>query len=408
MDYPTPTWRNGKWHLDLRKPWDCGRHVLSVPAGPPEGAVAAVNASWALLLELRGQASLLRVQEALPGLDGRTVGDLLKEFLAYRLSAKKWGSEGSAEWGRAVCARLVRDIGRRPLAEFAPPDGLAHLEEYRDLCRAGSLGERVGAGRMNAIFCFLRQAFRWAAHPSRLWLPFMPEFPDPRIKAGELIHPALNEWIDEASFRAVRAAIYTCPRAFAALVGALDGRASDAHDLICRRQLYLSFAFYTGQRKRDLDSLDDSRLSLDLASYVCFSTKTHRDPCPFRCVPPLLADLQAERRRLGRPYKRDEAICGGPWPTVTEVIAKAARSIGLPPFDLRTCRRSFAQHKAAAGVQEGDLQRLMMHSDSRMIRRIYQRFLPAERAVEAGIAWPEIATNLPGTGLARVIPITRK
>lgn len=123
---------------------------------------------------------------------------------------------------------------------------------------------------------------------------------------------------------------------------------------------------------------------------------------------PLLADLQAERRRLGRPYKRDEAICGGPWPTVTEVIAKAARSIGLPPFDLRTCRRSFAQHKAAAGVQEGDLQRLMMHSDSRMIRRIYQRFLPAERAVEAGIAWPEIATNLPGTGLARVIPMIRK
>jgi integrase len=423
MDYPTPRFTGGKWHLDLRTPWNLGRYVVDAPP-PPEGEQEARNQSWLIFLRERDRAAILSRETSpeLPGLDGGMLfGAAVDAYLDYRANVKRWRRGGGERWTREVAARLKQEFGKRPLLDFAPPSGTRMLVTYRDLVRKGTVEELARAGfgkplrakRMKDVLIVLQQVLRFAAVADRLWLPSVPEMPDARIDSDETIRNALDKWVDEATFRAARDKLYADPVALHALLRELkklrpSSTVADAHDLICRRKLFLSFAFYTGMRRFDLWAMDDKMVSPDLGRYRRFAHKTGADVSIERCPPPLLADLRVEQARLGRPWRRGEAICGGRWKNVARVMSAACDRVGVERFNLMDCRRSFVWHMALAGKPEADIVRLLGHTDSRMIRTVYEQHMPGAVVDETTGTWPEMVSVEPGTGPARVIPFARK
>jgi integrase len=217
--------------------------------------------------------------------------------------------------------------------------------------------------------------------------------------------------VDQATFRVVRDAIYREGMGTGPLVGiwrreGLPWEGCTVEDFVARRRLYLSIAFYTGLREADLDALDDRCVSADLGYYRRSSRKTG-DDLGFleKCPAQLRADLEYERRRLGRPYREGEKIAGGPWPSVARVLRAACIRVGVPPFNVMDLRRSFAYHLAIAGVSEATTTRLMSHKDSRMVRTVYRQFPVAGERDDAG-RFPEMTTPVPGTSTARIVSIT--
>jgi integrase len=399
---PTPRWDSSKglWILDLRTPWKLGRHVLHEPS-PPSGTVPALHAAYALLAKLQADAPL-PPQLALPGTAGRTVAAAIDQYIAER----KFGR--SRRWFCTTANVVKKELGAYRLADMVPPRGTEILWAWKKEVRGrGTVGPRTMKDRIQV----LRMVLRWACEPPRLWIPHLPPFPDPRLDEGEQYYTPLTEWVDEPTFRAVRDAIYLSEMGRGVLRRLVDRGVYGPHvttveDYVARRRLYLSFAFYTGMRRQDLNLLDDHSVSLDLGAYWRFGRKTSdQEGLPESICEPLLVDLEFERRRLGRPYRKGELICGGPWLNACGVIRRAAKQVETSFFDLMTLRRSFCYHKALAGVLEEDLVRLMGHSDSKMIRNVYLQIPSRSKRNEAGAAWPKMRTSAPGTGAARISPI---
>jgi integrase len=166
----------------------------------------------------------------------------------------------------------------------------------------------------------------------------------------------------------------------------------------------VSFALYTGMRRKDLDALDDSSVSPDLGWYRLCSRKTGDVAGTWQRMPePLRDDCEAELRRLGRPWRQGEPICGGPWPRVAKVLRQACLDAGVSRVNLMDLRRSYAYLKASAGVPQDTLRRKMGHADSRMLDHVYRQFPTGSECEEH--AWPEMRTRAPGTGSARIVSI---
>jgi integrase len=402
---PTPVWDGKLWRLDLRA-IGLGRYVVDAPAGDLAEAVHAARDIYEREIAAR---ALTSSQLALPGTSGRTVGQAFEAWLQFRANDRRtrWRSEGGESWTRCTAAVLVKDLGPRLLRDFAPPGGAATLIAYRDEVR-GRAGSPVRARAMQDRLMVLAQLLRWCADAERLWIPAVPNIPDPRVDAGELLRNPLDVWIDEATFRAARDRICESSQAREGMRRELEALelpadAAAVDDRIARRKLYLSFAFYTGMRRHDLNLVDDRSVSPDFNFFVRFGRKTGIRPNWESICPPLTEDLAVECARLGRGYHKGEAIAAGPWTRAPKVIAAAAAAAGVQAFDLRTCRRSFVMHKALAGVEEVDLVRLMGHKDSAMIRGVYLQVPPRTIRNAAGAAWPVQTSTVPGTGGARVL-----
>lgn len=416
MARPCPAWSavDRVWKLDLRTPWKLGRHVLHCEP-PPVGFADALHESYALLARLEAERPH-GPQLDLPGTAGRTVAAVLAAYLAER----KYRKAGGRKWVTETAARVLEEIGDWPLAELIPPEGTKRLWAWRDRIRREGYERRyatkavrvaVGPRAMLDRMQVLRSALEWSMEPPRLWLPCLPAFPDPRLDESEPMGKPRDAWVDEATFRAVRDAIYSSNMGAGMMQELCEqgllGDSGTVADYIARRRLWLSFAMYTGMRHHDLDELTDQSASLAFGVFWRFGRKTSdEEAAPEDLPPPLRADLEWERRRLGRDYFAGERIAGGPWPRATRVIAAACRRVGVPAFDVMTLRRSFCYHKDIAGVEEADLVRLMGHKDSRMIRRVYLQVPSRSKRNAAGAAWPEMATTAPGTGIARVLPIS--
>ena len=295
-----------------------------------------------------------------------------------------------------------------------PPGGVDLLLRYRDGLREGTEAKPpIGPKAMKARLCVLRQILRWCTESPRRWLSYVPVFPSPkrRDNPDEVIARALTKWIDEASFRACRDCLYKGRSGKGGLARELRNRgvtssdvaAAAVWDLICKRKLYLSFAMYTGMRAHDLDELDDACVSREFDVYWRHGRKTGIEVAAEEIPRPLLADIEFEIRRIGRPWRHGEKICGGPWKYAYRAIAVACRDAGVDRFNRMDLRRSFVYHKALAGVEMNHLINLMGHVDSAMIRQVYLQLQPRLQRDKAGAAWPEMLTHKPGTGDARIL-----
>ena len=406
--YPLPTWDKfaSTWRLDLRTPWRLGRHILRLPP-PPEGYPGAIHAARDLWESLRAAAAAADPQRDLPGIDGPTLAVAIEQWLAV----KRWKSDGGERWTREVSALLVRELGRQPLVAIEP--GL--LWRYRDDLRAGrySKGRPLSPKSAESRLTVLGQILRWSAEPPRRWIDFAPPMPSPKLSPSEAMRVPLTKWVDEATFRAARAGLYGHPTAHNGLCIELRARglahdAAAVRDWVEKRRLYLSFAFYTGMRRHDLDEITDAYLSPDLGCYFRHGRKTSIAVSAESICEPFAADIEAELRRLGRSaFRPGELVAGGPWKNVARVLSAAAARVGVESFNLRDCRRSFVYHKALAGVAMPDLVNLMGHVDSQMIRAVYLRLQPRLQRNLAGAAWPRSVSAVPGTGDARVLPFVR-
>lgn len=392
---PTPKWDGSRWTVDLRTPWRLGRHVIQAPA-PPAGLVEAVHASRDLLERLR--PSGLISQPMLPGVEGRSIAQAFEAWL----EARSYRKPGGERWVRLTAAAISREIGSEPLLSLAPPEGTRMLARWVRMVRTRVGDRTVGPRAMADRLSVLRQMCAWCAHAERLWLPALPTWPDPRIDSSERMHNPQSDWTDEANFRRVRDAIYGGARS-RALLERHHGELG-AVDLIHRRRLFLSVGFYAGMRRADLESMQGGHVSPDCSCIVRHSSKCSVDPVWERVCPPLVEEFRKELARLGRPWRRDELICGDVWRFAPRVIAAAAKDVGGVAFDLRTLRRSFVRMKALAGVSEPDLMRLMGHaSDSRMVRSVYLRVPPPGLTDPAGEAWPECSPT-PAPRRLRLVP----
>jgi integrase len=399
--HPTPVWDSGHcvWRVDLRAPWQLGRRTVDAPP-PPAGLVEAIHAARDLLESLRARSALSDPQLSLP-VHGPTVDVACAAYVAER---EYRGTSG--KWLRANRDLLCRELKGVPLASLVTPDGALRLLSWRD----GVRGRGVGPLAMKDRLCVFALMWRWCAAPPRQWVYLMPVLPSYKTSEDEALrHPAVT-WIDESTFRAVRAAIYDNRYARSSIAaelraqGFLSAGAAAVRDYVERRKLYLSFAFYTGMRRLDLNGITDAYLSREFDCYFRHGHKTGIEVAAESICPPFASDIAAESRRLGRHWRTGELICGGPWFHATRVIAVAARKLGIQKFGLMTCRRSFVYHKALAGVSEPKLVNLMGHVDSKMVRAVYLTLQPRLQRDEAGAAWPKSLTSVPGTGDGRVLP----
>jgi len=401
MSRPTPVWDGSAsvWRVDLRTPWGLGRRVVNAPP-PPSGLIEAIHAARDLLESLRTARGLTDAQLPLPGTRGRTVRETVDGYL----KGKKWRSAGGKRWTCETCDLLCDELGHRDLIDLT----VDFLWAYRDEVRA-----RVGAKTMQSRLIVLAQVLQWAADPARKWLPYVPPMPSPKLSEDETIGHALTKWIDEGSFRAARARIYEHQTARNMLahelrVAGLPCDAAAVLDVIARRKFYLSFGFYTGMRRHDLDEVDDSYLSPDFDCYFRHGRKTGIAIAAESICPPFQADIAAEIQRLGRPFRAGELIAGGKWKNSCRVLETACRNAGVEKFNLMDCRRSFTHYKALAGVTENELVNLMGHKDSKMIRSVYLQLQPRLMRNKAGAAWPKSLSAVPGTGTARVLQFEPK
>lgn len=404
---PTPAWDAAAslWRVDLgRPPSGLGRHVIHGDP-PPGGLIPAIHAVYALLEELRERRPLSR-QLTLPGTGKRTLGEAAAAWLAE----KKWSTAGGERWTREVCHAMARELFHYPLAAFVPPAGTRLLFAWKEGVRPVIGPEKYGAKTLADRLAVLRSVLSWCTLPPREWLPAVPTMPPPTRYSGETLRHPVVRWFEQATFRRVRAELYNHPVARSALARELReaGEPDDAaavRDLVERRKLYLSFALYTGMRKHDLDLVDDASVSPEFDTYWRFARKTGADRAAEEICPEFKADLEAEQQRLGRPWNEGEAICGGPWKNVCRVLAASATRLGLPPFNLRDCRRTFVYIKALAGVSEASLKTLLGHTfDSPMIHEVYLTLQPRLNRNRDGRAWVAPLSEVPAAHRVLAFP----
>lgn len=385
----------------MRSPWGFGRHRLDVSEPPPSGLVAALHAAYAKLAECQATAGATDggSQLALPGTAGRTLAQACEGYVAER---KYRGTAG--QWVVSSVELVRKEVGSMSLVECSTKGGADRLLRWRDEVRASGRGPHAMKDRLQAFAL----VWRWAAAAPRQWVTLMPVLPSWKVDETERIRAPAMKWVDESTFREVRKHIFDNDTARRSIWAELRraGEPCDAAAVrayIARRKLYLSFAFYTGMRREDLNAVDDSYLSVDFGCYWRWGRKTGAEVAAEAICAPFAQDIRAEVARLGRNFRAGELICGGPWWHGHRVLGTAAKAVGVSTFNLMDCRRSFVYHKAMAGVPEAKLVNLMGHADSKMIHAVYLCLQPRLQRDEAGAAWPAALSSVPGEGDGRVL-----
>jgi integrase len=88
----------------------------------------------------------------------------------------------------------------------------------------------------------------------------------------------------------------------------------------------------------------------------------------------------AARRAVDECLAVDGKYLVTPWTNMKRDMANPCKRAGVKPFIWKDIRRTFCSRCAQAGVPEYWVVKLMGHSDSKMIRRVYARLSPATYA----------------------------
>jgi integrase len=274
---------------------------------------------------------------------------------------KEYRTPDGAEYGRKT-ARIVRtELGAYALVEFVGVEGEDRLLAYkRSMERERELGPRTVRNRFSVLGQVLKFAHRRRWLASLPVMPEMPQAPKPRF-----------EWIDEATFRALRAALNLRN-------GAPLPKGETWATLTARRKFYLSWLFYTGAHRRDADLLTDEHLGLDVGIYIRHNNKSARviPDEQFEMPEPLVDDARELLAALGREaFYCGEPVAGGRWGSVDQVLGRVQVRAGIPGarINTRILRRSFAREMLRRGYTLQETADRMGHSDLRMLREVYTR-----------------------------------
>jgi integrase len=380
------------WRADLRA-LGYGRYRVGLRADIDRDE--ATHRAYEILARLRGEGMAELAQRDLFS-DGGP--ELFAGVVDACEADARTVTDGGAAWLREYFRLVRRDLGTYKLQDFAPPSGNARLAAYLRELEARDYSGRTIINRVSTVERVLRFAVE------RGWLAAPPLHPRMPAKAAPVYR-----WCNEGMFRALRGAIYL-------------GRSGTKPELrgyrpaeppaiyIARRQVYLSWLFYTGMHKADADAADASMLFMDARAYVRVNTKSAR------CVPreqfempeQLYADLLALQQVLGRPFYPDEPFTGGPWRNVVPVMRRAAVRLSFPhTVNPAILRRSYAREMLARGYEVRDVADRMGHVSERMINEIYARF-PRAAGQHPRSKWT-IASSAPHStppgGMARVLRI---
>lgn len=351
---PTPREFAGKWVVDLR--WaGFGQRYTLCDGGLPE--VEALHVAYALLDRLRRERAAEPCAQLALGLSG--ADRLFADVVDGWEREKDYSTKGGEDWGRQYARSVRLELGAYSLAEFLPPDGHRRLRAYRDSLAAGGAAPNTIANRLSLV----RQVLEHAVDQG--WLAAAPRMPVRPAK-----RPPVFDWIGEEQFRILRADVFR---------GASWRRhpkmKSDEQWAIYveRRRCYLSWLMYTGVHTADADNTDDKFISLDVGIYRRRNSKSaHCVPdAEFPMPEPLQKDLRRLRDLLGRPFYAKELVFGGPWATVTDVLAISTGRLEMGKVVPRVLRRSFAREMFRRGHTLHEVADMMGHVDLRMLREIY-------------------------------------
>ncbi len=414
MEKPTPILRTVKggrrvWWLDLRTPWGLGQYTLTTPGIDDVAHFAtAIHESWEKLLLERGRAERATAQLSLLE-SGPTVDVVVARWLEER--SRERG--GPVDRYTANCAdRIAARWKGFPIRRLSGRSGTELLRVWRDEQAAdGEPTWRAPKTRRNT-FGVTMMILRWARQEEQSMISELPE--KPRVcLSGETLESPEQPTLAEADFRKIRAELFS---GGGAVRVSNDERHFATHeeaaDYVARRRLYCSFGFYTGMRVKDLDALTSGSVGSDLTNFRRTSSKNKARVRIFEVPEQLRLDIKEELRRLARPWRPGEKICGGPWAHPARVLAAAARRAGiLHRVDFRSVlRRSTVYELALRGWSEKDCADYLGHVDANMIHGVYLTVPPGWPS-EKKLSWDLESTRaLIGkhwTSSAEVLPFER-
>jgi len=416
MDLPPICRRGDVLYADFRR-WGGPRHVcldLLFGASDMEVGVAVGRA-----LETYRAAGHIREPE-LPGLAGRAGMTLADAILTY-VDGRDYERDASEVYVKGLCARIKRHLGHLELSDFDGRAGslvvLRWVESLRDGTAKGlkkPLSGHTVQNYLMQLYAVLEDALD--AGQIRA-LPKMPK----RLqdKAGPVYVPKWEHWV-ETDFRRLRD-----EWAEDILRG---GRWSKAYgpdrevwkDIIAKRKLYLSMAYYTGLHTADLDRVPAEWLSWEVGRYRRENTKSAScvRPAVFDMPEQLQVDCAEEARRchdLGKPWRPDDLVCGGPWSQGCDLMRTAWRRLwpderNRPPtWNFRLARRSTAWEYCVRGWPAELIAEILGHIDRKMVSEVYRRCDQLGLISPVRLPW-KIGTAPKGqsrTGRAKVIELRR-
>lgn len=360
----TPRIVGGHYEVDFRKHgFPTKWHIRIGPASL--SPIEAIHAAYSKLDELRrARTAEPTGQLELPAGAPDSFAGAMDEWQRR----KEYATTDGRDYGEKTARAVRKDLGAYELSDFDGVVGEDRLLAYKRALAA--LAGRTVRNRFSIVGQVLEFAHR------RHWIgaiPIMPAMPPPA--------PPRHEWIDEPTFRAVRAGISL------QFAGAPGNRGGNCIQLALgetpegwteRRRVYLSWAFYVGAHNRDCDLLDDSHVSMDVGIYIRHNSKNaaHVSDESFPMPEPLQDDLRALLAVLGREaWWCGEMIGGGAWAHADRTLARAQAALGIPGarLNVRILRRSFVREMARRGYSERQIADYMGHSDTRMIHEVYLR-----------------------------------
>jgi len=396
---------NPRWTLDLR--WaGLGQYTLRTP-GLPDLAIEATQEAFDVLLRERESAQLKAKQGSI--FAGPTLRKVARDWLEEREHATSGGRRYVEGYVKAIQDRF----GARAVRQFGGPAGTQVLRGWRDDMAKEGLTPKTRRNYLNVLV----QILEYAA--ARDLIEGMPVKPRPTLENETLVSPEFAT-LTEADFRALRAELYRGSEGElrAWLRRSRQHRGMTVEAYVAVRRLYLSFGFYTGVHVADLDALTDNHISPD---FDCYWRQNRKSAAALSIAEPaggawcdapepLMLDVQEELRRLGRPFRAGELICGGSWSQGSRVLAATAARLNLGPVTFRsTLRRSTVREYAIRGWSVQEIAHLLGHVDDRMVRAVYGRVPPRHRS-PVKIPWSaESSRRVLGgaawTSRAKVVPL---
>ncbi len=258
--------------------------------------------------------------------DGWTLLDAFSDFLGY-------GCRDRADRTRAMYVQkarhLLRVIGRDlPLPRLVLEDVDAYLRTRE--------GEGAHPGTVYKELVTLRQCLKWAKRRRR----FTPDI-------GVVIPPVKNVYRPRNRYLAR----HELPRLL--------------EQLLPHRRWWVIVAVYTAGRRSEIERLRWTHVDLDGEWLTMLGTKTRRAERMLPLHPLLLARFRAvpETERIGALVQ--------PWPGVHKDLRAACERAGIESVTPNDLRRTFASWLKQAGEDSMVVARLLGHSTTTMVDRVY-------------------------------------